>query len=197
MYRLNNRAFEILRAEVQNCSGVDQVGKIEQQLVIKRLEKMRYCKGAPATLEELRDTVIDVYPQFNEKVLKQAARANQPPGIFSKIKWTVMLLTSAAGVIWLVNLPFPMIRRPIAKNAPILLLPSFWSIDYHYRGAINAVEQADQLVNKATSLADIERGAGKVKEAQKHLDNLPVWFLGYYPQALLRFICLPLELHFR
>lgn len=183
MYRLNNRAFEILRAEVQNCSGVDQVGKIEQQLVIKRLEKMRYCKGSPATLDELRDTVVDVYPQFTEKALKQAARANQPPGIFSKIKWTVMLLTSAAGVIWLVNLPFPMIRRPVAEKAPILLLPSFLSMDYHYRGAINAVEQADQLVNKATSSADIERGALKVKEAQKHLDNLPVWFLGYYPQT--------------
>ncbi|MGI2904147.1 hypothetical protein [Tolypothrix sp. VBCCA 56010] len=183
MYRLNNRAFEILRAEVQNCSGVDQVSKIEQQLVIKRLEKMRFCKGDPATLDELRDTVVDVYPQFSEKALKQAARANQPPGIFSKIKWSVMLLTSAAGVIWVVNLPFPMIRRPVAEKAPILLLPSFMSIDYHYRGAINAVEQADQLVNKATSLADIDRGAGKVKEAQKHLDNLPVWFLGYYPQT--------------
>ena len=103
--------------------------------------------------------------------------------MFSKIKWAVMLLTSAAGMLWLVNLPYPMIRLPIAKTAPILLLPSFISMDHHYRGAINSLEQADQLVNKATSSSDIERGGEKVKEAQKNLDNLPVWFLGYYPQS--------------
>ncbi|MBO3461182.1 hypothetical protein G7B40_017185 [Aetokthonos hydrillicola Thurmond2011] len=103
--------------------------------------------------------------------------------MFSRIKWTFILLTSAAGVIWLVNLPYPMIRYPIAKKAPLLLLPSFISMDHNYRGAINSLEQADQLVNTATSSADIERGGEKVKEGQKNLDNLPVWFLGYYPQA--------------
>jgi hypothetical protein len=103
--------------------------------------------------------------------------------MFSQIKWTFIVLTSAAGVIWVVNLPYPMIRQPIAKTAPILLLPSFISMDHNYRGAINSLEQADQLVNTATSSADIERGGEKAKEAQKNLDNLPVWFLGYYPQA--------------
>ncbi|MBD2776545.1 hypothetical protein [Iningainema tapete] len=102
---------------------------------------------------------------------------------YRAIKWAAILLTSAAGVIWVVNLPYPMIRWSVAKTAPILLLPSFISMDYHYRGAINSLEQADQLVNKATSSSDIERGGDKVKEAQKHLDNLPVWFLGYYPEA--------------
>ncbi|MBR8833576.1 MAG: hypothetical protein DSM106950_05920 [Stigonema ocellatum SAG 48.90 = DSM 106950] len=103
--------------------------------------------------------------------------------MFSQIKWTFMLLTSAAGMFWVVNLPYPMIRKPIAKTAPILLLPSFISMDHNYRGAINSLEQADQLVNKATSSSDVERGGEKVKEAQKNLDNLPVWFLGYYPQS--------------
>jgi hypothetical protein len=56
-------------------------------------------------------------------------------------------------------------------------------MDNSYRGAINATEQADQLVNKATSLEDIKRGSQKANQAQANLDNLPVWFLGYYPQA--------------
>ncbi len=55
-------------------------------------------------------------------------------------------------------------------------------MDYHYRQAIAKVEQADQLVNSATSPADLTLGEVKVIEAQKHLDNLPVWFLGYWPQ---------------
>lgn len=108
--------------------------------------------------------------------------------IYNQIKWTAIILGSAAGVVWVVNLPYPMIRLPVAKTAPILLLPSFISMDHHYRGALAAVEQADQLINKATANTDIERGAQKVAEAQQHLDSLPVWFLGYYPQMYCGFV---------
>ena len=182
MSRLNNRAFEILRAEIRNCSGNDPISQAERQIVLKRLETLRQQKGSPASLEELRETVIDLLPQFNEKELKKAAKANQKPGIFSKLIWVTMFLGGSAGALWVVNLPYPMIRWPVAKTAPILLLPSYMSMDYNYRQAIAQVEQADQLVNKATASADFELGAEKVKQAQKHLDALPVWFLGYWPQ---------------
>ncbi len=187
MSRLNNRAFKILHTEVNNCCSNDPISTTEQEIVMKRLQKLRQEQGSPATLDELRDLVVDVFPQFNEKALKQAAQYNQPPGVFSKIKWAAILLTSATGVLWVVNLPYPMIRLPIAKTAPILLVPSFISMDYHYRGIISSVEQADQLVNRATSSSDIEQGGERVKEAQKHLDHLPVWFLGYYPQTYCSF----------
>lgn len=39
MCRLNQRAWKILRAKVQRCGGSDQLTKIEQEIVIKRLEK--------------------------------------------------------------------------------------------------------------------------------------------------------------
>jgi hypothetical protein len=55
-------------------------------------------------------------------------------------------------------------------------------MDHHYRGAVAQVEQVDQLINHATSPADVELGEVKVKQAQQHLDALPVWFLGYWPQ---------------
>ncbi len=71
--------------------------------------------------------------------------------IYNQIKWTAIVLGSTAGVIWVVNLPYPMIRLPVAKTAPILLLPSFINMDHHDRGALAAVEQADQLINKATA----------------------------------------------
>jgi soluble cytochrome b562 len=60
-------------------------------------------------------------------------------------------------------------------------------MDHNYRGAIAHVEQADQLVRNATSPADIELGAQKVQLAQKNLDALPVWFLGYEPQMYCTF----------
>jgi hypothetical protein len=107
--------------------------------------------------------------------------------LFGKIIFAGSLLGSAAGIIWLINLPFPLIRLPVAKTMPILLLPSFMSMDHHYRQAIALVEQSDQLVNKATAVADFDLGEIKAKEAQKHLDALPVWFLGYYPQTYCKF----------
>ncbi len=182
MIRLNHRAFEILCAEVQKCSSADLAGQVQRDIVLKRLKKLRSSSGEPATLEELRDTVRDVFPNFSEKALKSAAKANRPPGALSKIKWATGILVGAAGVLWVVNLPYPMIRWPIAQTAPILLLPSYISMDSHYRRAIARVEQADQLINHATSPTDLTLGESKVREAQENLDALPVWFLGYWPQ---------------
>ncbi|MGF1459518.1 MAG: hypothetical protein ACFBSG_10880 [Leptolyngbyaceae cyanobacterium] len=48
-----------------------------------------------------------------------------------------------------------MIRWPVAKTLPIVLLPSYFSMDHHYRQAIANVTQADQLINQATSAQDI------------------------------------------
>ncbi|MGB3136287.1 MAG: hypothetical protein WBB18_05725 [Nodosilinea sp.] len=95
----------------------------------------------------------------------------------------VVTLAGLAGVTWVLNLPYPMIRWPVAKTAPLVLLPSYIKMDNDYRRAVSLVAQADQLVNQATSASDIELGEVKVDQAQKHLDGLPVWFLGYYPST--------------
>ncbi|MGB6016041.1 MAG: hypothetical protein WBG32_15025 [Nodosilinea sp.] len=93
-----------------------------------------------------------------------------------------------AGVTWVLNLPYPMIRWPVAKTVPLILLPSYIKMDNDYRQAVSLVAQSDQLVNQATSASDIELGEEKVHQAQEHLDGLPVWFLGYYPQGYCGFV---------
>ncbi|MBE9229864.1 hypothetical protein IQ264_31155 [Phormidium sp. LEGE 05292] len=182
MSRLNDRAWKILRAEVEKCAGKDALLQVQRDIVFKRLNRLREQDGNLASYEELRDTISDVFPNFSDKVLKKAAKANRPPGAWHTIKWVVGITGVAAGTVWVLNLPYPMIRWPVARTAPILLLPSYMKMDYDYRQAIVLVEQADQLVNRATSQADLLLGEQKVKQAQKHLDGLPVWFLGYQPQ---------------
>lgn len=182
MARLTHRAFEILRAEVNKCAGNDLAFQVQREIVLKRLQRLRSQDGPFVSYAEIREVVIDLFPKFSEKSLKAAAKANRPPGMWSKIKFAIVLLAGSAGVVWVANLPYPMIRRPVAKTVPILLLPSYMNMDYHYRQAIALVEQADQLVNKATSAADLNLGAQKVKEAQNHLNALPVWFLDYEPK---------------
>ncbi len=188
MGRLTDRAFEILRAEVDRCAAADGIaGNLYRSMVIKRLEKLRSQNGTFASRDEIRDTFKDEFPNFSEKALKEAVKANKPPGLFDKIIFAGSLLGGAAGIIWAINLPFPMIRWPVANTMPILLLPSFISMDYNYRQAIALVEQSDQLINKATAAADFDLGETKSKQAQKHLDALPVWFLGYYPKTYCSF----------
>jgi len=183
MFRLNEKALKILQSEVQRCVQNDYLaGEASQRIVMQRLEKLRHQFGKRATEEELRTTVKDLLPAFSDAVIKQAAKANRrriPIGVFPLIAGG---LVGFGGLVWVVNLPYPMIRRPVAKTAPLLLLPSYISMDRNYREAVAHVEQADRLVNQATTLADFELGEEKVKIAQKNLDALPVWFLGYEPQ---------------
>jgi hypothetical protein len=186
MSRLNQRAFEILQAEIQRSGTNDLAGKVQQEIALRRLEKLAAASGLPADEAELREMLIDLFPNFNPQVLKAAARANRAAvrrsPKFTLLAGVLLAATGMAGVIWLLNLPNPYLRRTVAQIAPELLTPSFMSMDYNYRQAIALVEQSDQLVNQATSAADLELGTTRVKAAQKHLDALPVWFLGYYPQ---------------
>lgn len=199
MARLNERAYQILRQEIENLTGKDPMSQLEKELVLEQLQNLRMQEGSPASFAELKQVVIGTYPKFSQKVLESAAQANQESSKSKKksnkyestgnwlqlpkllIPITVMGV-GVIGLISLVNLPYPMIRKPVAKFAPILLLPSYMSMDRNYREAIAHVEQADQLINQATSAEDIEFGASKVKQAQENLDRLPVWFLGYQPQ---------------
>jgi hypothetical protein len=181
-FRLNQSAFDILHAEVEKCGTQDDAGQLQRDMALKRLDKLRQQTGQSASQEELYEVVKDIYPNFSPQVLQAAAKANRPASRWSRIKWIPVGAIGLAGAIWLLNLPYPMIRRPVAKTMPMVLLPSYLSMDYHYREAISQVEQADQLVNNATSAADFELGLEKVQAANEHLEHLPVWFLGYYPQ---------------
>ncbi len=188
MSRINQKAFDILAREIETAAQKDNIaGEVAKKLAFQRLERLRSQTGSRITEEELKELFQDILPDFNKKVIKKAVKANRPPSKLWLIPYAGMGIAGLSGFIWLINLPYPMIRRPVARTAPILLLPSYLSMDHHYREAIAKVEQADQLVNQATSLADIELGEAKVAESQKHLDKLPVWFLGYQPQIYRTF----------
>jgi len=184
MFCLNQSAFDILKAEIQRRCAKHPAGQVQQDIAIKRLEKWRQRSGEPLTLVQLRETLNDLFPDFDEQVLKRAAKANRPASpVWGRLKFATIAIVSLTGGIWFLNLPYPMIRYPVANTIPFVLLPSFMSMDHNYRQAIAITEQADQLVNQATSPADFDLGTTKVKQAQSHLNALPVWFLGYYPST--------------
>ena len=185
MPRLSDRAYSIIDKELQRLCAGKPAEQIRRDIVVKRLQKMCEQAGAPATYAELKDAIDDIFPEFDQRILKQAAKLNLPNPVMRPAKWLLGItvgVAALAGGVWFVNLPYPMVRWPVARVAPMLLLPSFMRMDRNYRQTIIYTEQADQLINNATSAADFELGEDKAAQAQKHLDQLPVWFLGYYPQ---------------
>ena len=99
---------------------------------------------------------------------------------FSQIKtWGNKLIITGffvaipLGLLWIVNLPYPAIRRPVHNKFPLLLLPSQIYIDNNYKQSVRFVRKGQQLVDSATSLEDIRLAEEDLKKAQKYLDGIP------------------------
>ncbi|MFN5471674.1 MAG: hypothetical protein ACK5CR_06620 [Pseudanabaena sp.] len=97
---------------------------------------------------------------------------------FSKrLFWTGVLLGIPAGIIYVVNLPYPAIRQPISKSAPLLLLPSNMTIEANFKKGQATIEESRQLIESPTSAADLDRGELKLKEGKTALDAIPAWYV--------------------
>jgi hypothetical protein len=167
-----NLPFNILGKKSQSNLEIDPSLRSQQPIV---LNPSAPVPSPPKTLAEL-EKEMEAQAQLH-RIYPYELGGKKQVRIVNKIIWTVMLLGMTVGAIWLANLPYPVIRRTVTRNAPILLLPSYMSVDNHYRQAIAKVEQAEQLIEQPTSPADLELGEEKVKQAQQHLDALPIGFL--------------------
>jgi hypothetical protein len=190
MPHLNNRAYQILRTEIQKCSGDDPLSQLEQKLLLEELEKLRSSpkensltqSSTPASLEELRKIVSTTYPKFSEKALSAAAKANRSLGIWSQIRLTVLVLIGAlvliVGTGGALGLAIILLSstdsESVASNTSSSKNITSMSSEEHLHEATILVEQVEQLINKATTPANLALSEKKLNEAKKHLDELPV-----------------------
>ncbi|MBW4427256.1 MAG: hypothetical protein KME50_23145 [Nostoc desertorum CM1-VF14] len=159
---LNKINLDFLRKNSPNTSGINPSAPSVQSATPKNLAKLEH------EMESERQAL---------KISSQQLHSKAKRGIGSRLIWIAILIGIPVGVIWVANQPYPVIRRPVMLHAPFLLLPSYISMDNHYRQALVSVEQAEQLIDKATSPADLALGEQKLQEAQKHLDKLPTSFV--------------------
>ncbi|WP_017292457.1 hypothetical protein [Geminocystis herdmanii] len=89
---------------------------------------------------------------------------------------TTLFISIPIGIVYILNLPYPAIRRPVSEKAPLLLLPSQISTEYHFKKSVNLVEQSEQLIDNATSIDDILLGEQKLQEAKNSLNKIPLNF---------------------
>ncbi|MEH1941115.1 MAG: hypothetical protein V7L01_12965 [Nostoc sp.] len=168
---LNKINWNLLRKNTPNSSGIDPSAPSLHPVVQKK-------PATPSTAKNLAELEHEM--ELERRVLKissQPLHRKAKWGIGSKLIWVAILIGIPVGVIWVANQPYPAIRRPVMLHAPFLLLPSYISMDNHYREALVSVEQAEQLIEKATSPADLALGEQKLQETQKHLDQLPTSFV--------------------
>jgi hypothetical protein len=159
---LNKINLDFLRKNSPNSSGINPSAPSVQSATPKNLAKLEH------EMELERQAL---------KISSQQLHSKAKRGIGSRLIWIAILIGIPVGVIWVANQPYPVIRRPVMLHAPFLLLPSYISMDNHYRQALVSVEQAEQLIEKATSPADLALGEQTLQEAQKHLDQLPTSFV--------------------
>ncbi len=95
------------------------------------------------------------------------------------LKVSLILLTGVTAILYVANLPYPIIRRPVARHASFLLLPSFVNMERNYRQVTDLVQQSDQLINRATTPEDLTLGEQKLKAAAQSLDALPIQIADY------------------
>lgn len=200
MSRLSDRAYDLLAQELARITTQHPLRQVQRDIILRRLNRLKQQSGPPLIHSELEEQILDLFPDFNLAVIRQAIQAcgspqgrtpssptsHQGPALLRGLRVGLGISGIVGGVValvWIANLPYPMIRWPVSRIAPIVLLPSFMQMDHHYRQVVSLVEQSDQLINKATGPADITLGKQKVAQAQQSLDRLPVWFLGYYPRA--------------
>jgi hypothetical protein len=94
-----------------------------------------------------------------------------------RLIWISVLVGIPVGIIYIVNLPYPVIRQPVAKMAPLLLLPSNMAIDANFKKGQATIEEARQLIESPTSPADLDRGELKLQEGKSALDAIPAWYI--------------------
>ncbi len=91
-----------------------------------------------------------------------------------RIKFLTVTIGTLGTGLTIANLPLPGVRETIAQKAPVLLLPSVASWDYHYREGMVDFQQAEQLIQQAKHPNDLDQGDRKLKSAQSHLNALPL-----------------------
>lgn len=140
----------------------------------------------PKTLQEIEKEMAleaQVVSTHTYKPTPIAAVKRSLQRTCQKLIWTGVLVGIPVGIIALINLPYSPIRRPVAQTAPILLMPSYISMDHNFRLGVANVEAAKQLIDGATAPADLELGEQKLNQTQKNLDHLPTWVWSELPNT--------------
>jgi hypothetical protein len=132
-------------------------------------------KSPRKTLTQLENEIEVLRLSTSPHKPSQVVRQKQ--GFLSKLIILGLLVGLPVGIVGIANLPILGWRSQVAKNAPILLFPTYSSWDNAYKEAITNLNQADQLISRPTSAADLDLGGKKLAIAKDAFSKLPTDFI--------------------
>jgi hypothetical protein len=101
MPRLNDRAFHIVKNEIERCYKDGPEDQIERVILLSRLESLRTYPGKPMTRVEIWEVLSDVAPNFSQDVLMEAESVDTDSpllGVSMGIGAVAVLVSAALGV---------------------------------------------------------------------------------------------------
>jgi hypothetical protein len=126
---------------------------------------------------ELEAEMLRSHQTLQTRPITQPKKSGGFKKFGQRLIWIGVLVGIPVGIIYVVNLPYPVIRQPVAKAAPLLLLPSNMAMDANFKQGQSSVEESRQLIESPTSAADLDRGELKLKEGKTALDAIPAWYI--------------------
>lgn len=137
---------------------------------------------APPKPKSLADLEAEVLAELDSQGVVQVHSTRDLPAK-KKANWlkrtliTGIVMAIPVAIVAVANLPVAFIRQGVAQNAPVLLIPTYLALEQNFKNGIIALEEARQLIDKPTSIQDIERGHTKLQEAKECINSLPAWFI--------------------
>lgn len=119
MPRLSDRAFYILKQEIENQRKIC-LDPIERFVLIARLERLRDREDKPLTQLELWDEVSDIAPDFDAAVLAKAASADRHFPVLGASVGAGAVIVLAAGTMGIARPPADSVLLKVSHPEPIV-----------------------------------------------------------------------------
>ncbi|MEL6816026.1 MAG: hypothetical protein AAFP03_14635 [Cyanobacteria bacterium J06598_3] len=101
MPRLSDRAFQIVKNEIERCYTDSPADQIERIILLARLQTLRARKGKPMNRAQIWEELSDIAPNFDQDVLIEAANVDTDSPIVGAsigIGAVAMLVSTAMGM---------------------------------------------------------------------------------------------------
>lgn len=135
--------------------------------------------GSIVTMAQLEAEIVKaqiVNPNATELQVSQT-RVLKRTNWLKRVVVIGVIIAIPVGVVAVANLPVAFIRRSVAQTLPVLLIPSYLTIEENFKKGVTSLESARQLIDNATTALDIDRGKERLKSASEQINSIPTWFM--------------------
>jgi hypothetical protein len=166
-------------AQPSKVTASSHIAQQAQPAPVQQTSKMNSAltPAQPQPIKTLTQLEAEILQVHNLKTQPIATPGMNWRRLRGRLVWMVVLLGIPFSVVYVANLPYPIIRGIVAEKVPLLLLPSYMDMDSNFKQAQAKLQLAKQLITNPTSPEDLDLGEKKLKEAQAHLNALPIGFV--------------------